>query len=172
MRREDMATPGVEMAEAQTHGRLLKDETAFRTKVRKTFLDMPKSTAKTLPGTMQAEGLPDIAYCTEGVSGFLELKFVRHWPKRKTTIQVRVTPAQQLWLRQWADSSGNANVLLLVEYQWFILPPPEKPFPTYEVKTLSRYVALGLAGTLDHLERLPSMLRELHAPARDIHGWD
>ena len=62
-------------------------------------------------------GTPDVAYCFLGVSGWIELKEIHDWPKRKNTL-VRVdhfTEEQRSWLRSWHNAGGRSFLLLRVK---------------------------------------------------------
>lgn len=67
-------------------------------------------------------GLPDIAYCCEGAAGWLELKWLKRWPRRVATVDVGLTPAQARWLQGYRDADGCAYVLLGVgeTHEWLL----------------------------------------------------
>ena len=63
-----------------------------------------------LPGT------PDVHYCWEGRTGWLELKEIEDWPARPDT-PVRIphfTKEQRLWIWDYAEHKGVVRLLLRV----------------------------------------------------------
>lgn len=68
-------------------------------------------------------GTPDVNY----IDGWLELKWLRRWPKKEETI-VRLehyTPQQRLWLRRRTLRGGRAFLLLQVGKEWLLFKHPE-----------------------------------------------
>lgn len=63
-------------------------------------------------------GTPDVNY----IEGWLELKQLNKWPKRKNTkITIRhFTPQQRVWLRRRWIKGGNAFLLLKIQQEWFL----------------------------------------------------
>ena len=68
-------------------------------------------------------GIPDVAYCVRGVTGWLELKELDTWPKRTTTpLRVgHLTLEQMLFLEEWERNLGSAYGLLQVERDYLLL---------------------------------------------------
>ncbi len=65
-----------------------------------------------------AAGTPDVNY----IEGWIELKWLRRWPKRETTI-VRIehfTDKQRDWLNDRYNLGGNAWLLLQVQREWLL----------------------------------------------------
>lgn len=66
-------------------------------------------------------GMPDVE-CT---AGWIELKYVPAYPKRKYITVIRCnhfTPIQRAWIRRRAKYGGRVFVLIRVEDDWFLLP--------------------------------------------------
>jgi len=63
-------------------------------------------------------GTPDIAY----IGGWLELKWIREYPKREdTTIRLHhFTKQQRIWLKRHWQLGGNAFLLLQIKREWFL----------------------------------------------------
>ncbi len=60
------------------------------------------------------------------IDGWLELKWLRAWPKRKTT-KVRIdhmTPQQREWLNKRWKAGGKAHILLQCKREWLIFEAP------------------------------------------------
>ena len=67
-------------------------------------------------------GVPDVAY----INGWIELKWLRDWPKRVDTI-VRIhhyTQQQRIWLRRHWELGGNSWLLLQVKREWLLFDGP------------------------------------------------
>jgi hypothetical protein len=66
-------------------------------------------------------GMPDVEF----VGGWVELKYVPNYPKRKYITPIRIdhfTPIQRAWIRRRAKYGGRVFVVLRVEDDWFVLP--------------------------------------------------
>ena len=71
-------------------------------------------------------GIPDIIYSMEGVRGFIELKYIKHWPKRVNTI-IRLkhfTPLQRLFLSSHEESAGHCFIFLKIERDYLLFSAP------------------------------------------------
>jgi len=65
-------------------------------------------------------GTPDVNY----MEGWIELKKIRKWPERVTTI-IRIshfTPQQKVWLRRRWEAGGQAYLLLQVGQEFLLFP--------------------------------------------------
>lgn len=65
-------------------------------------------------------GTPDVNFSVAG--GWIELKWLRHWPKREST-PVRIehfTQVQRIWLKRRWDRAGDAWLLLQVRREWLL----------------------------------------------------
>lgn len=68
-------------------------------------------------------GLPDVFYCSKGVSGFLELKHLKGWPVREeTTTALGISAAQKLWLWELHDAGGKGFVFVRIGEEWLLIP--------------------------------------------------
>ena len=67
-------------------------------------------------------GTPDINY----VYGWLELKYLREWPKKaRTIVQIpHYTREQRTWAIRRAVCGGRVHLLLRAEDDWLLLPQP------------------------------------------------
>lgn len=62
-------------------------------------------------------GTPDLAY----IGGWLELKWLRGWPKQGGVVQLpHFTKAQRYWLRKHCEMGGRAFMILQVRREWFL----------------------------------------------------
>jgi hypothetical protein len=64
-------------------------------------------------------GTPDVSY----LKGWVELKWLRAWPKREET-PVRLdhwTQVQRLWHYRWRAKGGTSWVLLQCRHEWLLL---------------------------------------------------
>jgi hypothetical protein len=62
-------------------------------------------------------GIPDVSYCYQGRSGWIEAKYLPSYPKRKTTsIFIKhFTAEQQLWIKRYIKSGGTIWLFLRIE---------------------------------------------------------
>ena len=63
-------------------------------------------------------GTPDVNY----IEGWIELKWLRRWPKRPETVVPlpHFTQGQRLWLRRRWRRGGNAWLLLQCKQEWLL----------------------------------------------------
>ena len=62
-------------------------------------------------------GCPDVNY----LKGWLELKYVKRWPKRGGALRLpHFTPLQREWLRRRWEHGGKAFLLLRVDKEWLL----------------------------------------------------
>jgi hypothetical protein len=70
-------------------------------------------------------GTPDVHYCVDGISGWLELKRLESWPVRAGT-PVRIehyTKEQRLWIMDYALNGGRVHLLLQVASDFLLFDP-------------------------------------------------
>jgi hypothetical protein len=63
-------------------------------------------------------GIPDVAY----INGWIELKYLKAWPKRPET-PVRIhhfTKQQRIWLRRHCQLGGNSFLLIQCKREWLL----------------------------------------------------
>jgi hypothetical protein len=103
------------------------NESGFWNKIRKGLKDPPDVHLVRIENAVYS-GTPDVSYCintndaSDASEGFMELKYIKEWPKRATTI-VRVphfTPAQRTWLHDRHIAGGNCFVCLGVGKSVFL----------------------------------------------------
>ncbi len=63
-------------------------------------------------------GIPDTDYCFSGIAGWLELKIIQDWPKKKDTNLhtplKHLTNDQINWMKKRINAGGNVYLLLKV----------------------------------------------------------
>lgn len=93
-------------------------ESGMRSKLIRTLksLDAVAVENPTNPGT------PDVNY----VDGWLELKWLRNWPKRpESVVQLEhYTPQQKLWIRRRTIAGGRCFLVLQCKREWLIFKHP------------------------------------------------
>lgn len=67
-------------------------------------------------------GISDVSYVDGGTSGWIELKYLKAFPKRATTVVKlpHYTPEQRLFLRRKGRNGGNAWLLVQVDREMFL----------------------------------------------------
>jgi len=73
--------------------------------------------------TKLEDGIPDVNY----IGGWIELKWLRNWPKRPETpvkLGHDLMPHQRAWLRRRHRRGGRAWVLLQVGREWLLFDAP------------------------------------------------
>ena len=58
------------------------------------------------------QGMPDLHYIHEGITGWIELKFLNDWPKKRMTTGLMLT--QAMWLEEYALSGGNSWIMIRI----------------------------------------------------------
>jgi hypothetical protein len=67
-------------------------------------------------------GFPDVSYGMPGINGHLELKYIKEWPVRSTTlVKLPLRPEQKLWIKVRGEMSGNVWVLVRIYDTFFLL---------------------------------------------------
>jgi hypothetical protein len=73
-------------------------------------------------------GVPDVSFGIDssqrrqGVNGWIELKYIKEWPKRLSTkVKLPLRPEQRLWIRQRGRVAGDVWVLCRIEDNFFLL---------------------------------------------------
>jgi hypothetical protein len=59
------------------------------------------------------KGMPDVHYIKNGKSGWLELKYLDKWPKKRITTGLMLN--QALWLYEYSKNKGSCWILVRVE---------------------------------------------------------
>jgi hypothetical protein len=58
------------------------------------------------------KGMPDVHYIREGKSGWIELKYLKAWPKNRVSTGLKLN--QCLWLKEYDEHKGDCWILLRV----------------------------------------------------------
>jgi len=58
------------------------------------------------------KGMPDVHYIREGKSGWIELKYLKAWPKNRVSTGLKLN--QCLWLKEYNEHKGDCWILLRV----------------------------------------------------------
>lgn len=67
-------------------------------------------------------GVPDVVFSMPNINGFLELKYIKEWPKRPDTkVKLPLRPEQKLWISTRGKMGGNVWVLCRIEDDFFLL---------------------------------------------------
>ena len=67
-------------------------------------------------------GVPDVSFGIPGVNGWIELKYIKEWPKRPTTkVKLPLRPEQKHWIKNRGQLSGNVWVLVRISDDFFLL---------------------------------------------------
>ena len=59
-----------------------------------------------------SKGMPDIHYVNEAKSGWIELKYLPKWPKKRISSGLMLN--QSLWLENYSKNQGQAWVLIRI----------------------------------------------------------
>ena len=71
-------------------------------------------------------GVPDVAFSVPTKHGWIELKYIKEWPKRPTTlVKLPLRPEQKLWIKNHGQLSGNVWVLCRIADMFFLLDHKE-----------------------------------------------
>jgi hypothetical protein len=58
------------------------------------------------------KGMPDIHYIRDGVSGWIELKYMPDWPKKRVSSGLMLN--QCLWLKEYDERKGRCWILIRI----------------------------------------------------------
>ena len=58
------------------------------------------------------KGMPDVHYIRDGESGWVELKYMKSWPKTRMSTGLKLN--QSLWLKEYNEHKGQCWVLIRV----------------------------------------------------------
>lgn len=59
-------------------------------------------------------GIPDVSFAMKGINGWLELKYLKEWPKSGPVLIPHFTPQQKNWLYKRNEHGGNCFLLLQI----------------------------------------------------------
>ena len=70
-----------------------------------------------------SSGIPDVSFGYKGINGWIELKYIPEFPKRKSTkIKIRhLTKNQCVWLSARGRSGDSCWILLQIEREYFLI---------------------------------------------------
>jgi len=71
---------------------------------------------------MLKAGIPDVSYAVPNHQGWIELKYMKEFPKKNTT-KVRIyhwTPIQKAWMRKRGRVNPNVWLLVMVDEEIFL----------------------------------------------------
>lgn len=67
-------------------------------------------------------GIPDVLFCIPQKFLWIELKYVKEWPKRNTTkVKLPLRPEQVIWINSRGNLSGLVFVLIKIENDFFLI---------------------------------------------------
>jgi len=67
-------------------------------------------------------GIPDISFGLPGKNGWIELKYIREWPKRQDTkVKLPLRPEQKHWISARGGLSGDVWVLVRIQDDFFLV---------------------------------------------------
>jgi hypothetical protein len=66
-----------------------------------------------------AQGMPDVHYIGNGNSGWIELKYINKWPKRRFVSGLRLN--QAMWANTYISHGGNSWILIRVDRDFTVL---------------------------------------------------
>ena len=67
-------------------------------------------------------GVPDVTFTVPGKHGWMELKYIKEWPKRITTkVKLPLRPEQRLWINTRGQVANNIWVLCRIENSFYLL---------------------------------------------------
>ncbi len=101
-------------------------------------------------------GIPDVSYGSKwlnevAVNGWIELKAMREWPKKMSTIikLEHFTPEQKAWLRKRGRNGGRCFMLLKVEgdvllFHWTIVAKVGEFTRAQMIRECTRYWRKGV----------------------------
>ncbi len=58
------------------------------------------------------KGMPDVHYVKSGHSGWVELKYLKQWPKSRVNIGIKTT--QCIWHKEYREEQGKCWVLVRI----------------------------------------------------------
>lgn len=67
-------------------------------------------------------GIPDVLFCIPQKFLWIELKYVKEWPKRNSTkVKLPLRPEQVIWINSRGNLSGLVFVLIKIENDFFLI---------------------------------------------------
>lgn len=67
-------------------------------------------------------GVPDVCFAMPGFFGFIELKYIKEWPVRPSTlVKLPLRPEQVLWIKRYGSCVGKVWAFIRIEDDFFLL---------------------------------------------------
>lgn len=67
-------------------------------------------------------GVPDVAYTVKNKHGWMELKYIKEWPKRESTkIKLPLRPEQKLWIATRGKLADGVWVMCKIDNDYYLL---------------------------------------------------
>lgn len=67
-------------------------------------------------------GVPDVTYGLQDINGWIELKYIKEWPKRATTlVKLPLRPEQKFFFQKRGELSGNVWCFIRIQDTFFLL---------------------------------------------------
>ena len=75
------------------------------------------------------KGMPDVHYLTNGKSGWVELKYLNKWPKKRFNSGVKLN--QVFWAKEYIKRKGNSWILIRIDRDFTALVDGEHAMELY-----------------------------------------
>jgi hypothetical protein len=85
-------------------------------------------------------GMPDVHYLHEGTSGWIELKFISDWPKKRMTTGLMLT--QAMWLEEYSLNGGNSWIMFRIARDFAGLINGRDAMKVYERPSRSAFMGM------------------------------
>ena len=86
------------------------------------------------------KGMPDVHFIKEGNSGWIELKFMRSWPKKRMPTGLKLN--QVMWLDEYAKNGGRCWILIRIGRDFIGLVNGEHAKRLYEKPSKDEFTGL------------------------------
>jgi hypothetical protein len=86
------------------------------------------------------KGMPDVHFIKDGVSGWIELKFLPDWPKKRMPTGLKLN--QALWLDKYSENGGRCWILIRIGRDFMGLAPGANAKRLYEKPGKDEFVSL------------------------------
>lgn len=85
-------------------------------------------------------GMPDVHFIKDGVSGWIELKYMKDWPKKRIPVGLKLS--QAYWLEKYAENGGRCWILIRIGRDFIGLAPGKHAKRLYENPSKDEFVSL------------------------------
>ena len=86
------------------------------------------------------KGMPDVHFIKDGVSGWLELKFLKGWPRKRMPVGLKLN--QVMWLDEYAKNGGRCWILIRIGRDFIGLAHGEHARRLYEKPSKDEFTDL------------------------------